>query len=58
LARSLAFAQDRALPNATEQGIVEAARQLSAAAEADMEGQQTPDDIEVPLEDLAGATNG
>jgi type I restriction enzyme R subunit len=38
-----------------EQGIVEAERQLSAAAEADKEGQKIPDDIEVPLEDLAGA---
>jgi type I restriction enzyme R subunit len=38
-----------------EQGIIEAERQLSAAAEADKEGQKVPDDIEVPLEDLAGA---
>jgi len=38
-----------------EQGIVEAERQLSAAAEADQKGQKIPDDIEVPLEDLAGA---
>lgn len=38
-----------------EEGIVEAERQLSAAAEADKEGQKIPDDIEAPLEDLAGA---
>lgn len=38
-----------------EQGITEAERLLSAAAEADKEGRNVPDDIEVPLEDLVGA---
>jgi type I restriction enzyme, R subunit len=38
-----------------EQGIVEAERQLKAAAEADNEGRRVPDDIEVPLEELAGS---
>ena len=38
-----------------EQGITEAERLLSAAAAADREGRNIPDDIEVPLEDLVGA---
>jgi type I restriction enzyme R subunit len=38
-----------------EQGIVEAERKLSAAAEADKEGRTVPSDIEIPLEELVGA---
>jgi type I restriction enzyme R subunit len=38
-----------------ERGIDEGERLLGAAAEADKEGRNVPDDIEVPLEDLVGA---
>ncbi|MDP8981330.1 MAG: type I restriction endonuclease subunit R [Acidobacteriota bacterium] len=38
-----------------EQGIIEAERQLGAAAFADKEGRAIPSDIEAPLADLVGA---
>jgi type I restriction enzyme, R subunit len=38
-----------------EAGIAEAERQINAAAEANEEGRNIPDDIEVPLELLVGA---
>ena len=40
---------------ADEEGITEAEKQLSAAAEADKEGRNVPEDIEVPLEELVRA---
>ena len=38
-----------------EEGIDEAERKLGAAAEADKEGRSVPDNIKIPLEELAGA---
>lgn len=38
-----------------EAGIVEAEQKLHAAAEADKEGREVPEDIEVPLAELVGA---